>query len=168
MKFVEPPDGYRPCVGALVFNPAGDVWVGHRAGLERGDPYGWQCPQGGLDRGEAPESGARRELREETGMVSIELLGCTETWLVYDFPPGVQGKKFKKFRGQAQLWFAFDFIGGDSEVRLDTDGKPEFSDWKWTALAHLPELIVPFKRPVYEAMVSAFRPIAARRGRQGE
>ena len=162
------PDGYRPCVGALVFNAEGNVWVGFRAGLADDDPHGWQCPQGGLDKGEAPEAGARRELLEETGIVSVHHVAQTEDWLTYDFPPDVLGKRFKKYRGQAQSWFAYDFVGDASEIVLDGHGKPEFSAWKWTPLETLPRLIVPFKRPVYEAMVSTFRPIASRRRRQGE
>ncbi len=168
MSSNSPPDGYRPCVGALVLNRQGEVFIGRRAGLPADDPYCWQCPQGGLDPSETPEEGARRELFEETGIRSVTLLGQTDRWLSYDFPPEILGRRFKSYRGQAQLWFAYAFHGDHSEIDLNGDENPEFSAWKWVSMLDLPGMIVPFKRAVYDDMVSALLPIAVRHGRQGD
>ena len=78
------------------------------------------------------------------------------------------GKRFKSYRGQAQLWFAFAFSGDETEIDLNAHGKPEFDAWKWVPMQTLPTLIVPFKRTVYEDMVTALWPVADRYGRQGD
>ena len=70
------PEGYRPNVGLVVFNVDGRVWLGRR--VRTPGPFNWQFPQGGIDRGEDLEAAARRELEEETGMVSVTRLDRTE------------------------------------------------------------------------------------------
>lgn len=159
--FPPPPDGYRPCAGAVVFNDEGHVFVGRRIDLGPDVTHAWQLPQGGLDKGEDTEAGARRELYEETGIHSVTLLGRHDTWLTYDFPPEMQGKRFKRYRGQAQAWFAYAFTGDVAEIDLAHYGEPEFQQWDWVPLNTVPSLIVPFKREVYLAIVSAFQPYAA-------
>ncbi len=163
----EAPKGYRPCAGAAVFNADGHVFVGCRIDQNPKDDYAWQMPQGGLDAGEDPERGARRELYEETGIRSVTLLSASDNWLTYDFPPEILGKRFKKHKGQAQRWYAYGFTGDDSEINLALHGKPEFRQWKWVPLMSIPVLIVPFKRGVYEAIVSAFKPVSESWARQG-
>lgn len=161
-KFEELP--YRPCVGLAVFNKAGKVFVGCRiGGPEHVDAdHCWQMPQGGIDEGEDPYEAALRELYEETNIRSIRKLDEVEDWLKYDLPQSVAGEAWKgKYRGQKQKWFALLFTGDDSEIDIQTPGggghKPEFKDWKWESLRKTPQLIVPFKRPVYEDVVKAFQ-----------
>ncbi len=156
-----PPEGYRPCAGAVVFNDDGNVFVGRRSDLGPEIEHAWQLPQGGIDKGEDVEAGARRELYEETGIHSVTLLGRHDTWLTYDFPAEMQGKRFKRYRGQAQAWFAYAFTGDVAEIDLAHHGAPEFMQWDWVPLKTVPSLIVPFKRKVYEAIVAAFEPYAA-------
>jgi len=144
---------YRPNVGVVLFHPDGRVWYGRRAGT----PDGWQFPQGGVDAGEDVEAAARRELAEETGVTSIALLGRTEDWITYDFPPGYGGsKQARGFAGQKQVWFAFRFIGDEREIDLHAHGEPEFDTWRWGDLTEACDLIVPFKRGAYEQVVAAF------------
>lgn len=150
------PEGYRPCAGAVVFNRDGNVFMGCRSDLADDEPYRWQLPQGGIDNDENPEAAARRELAEETGIHSVELISAINSWLVYDFPTDVVGKRFKKYRGQAQLWYAYRFAGEDGEVNLGLSEPPEFQQWDWRSIKIIPELIVPFKRHVYEAIVQSF------------
>lgn len=159
---------YRPCVGAVVFNAAGLVWIGKRTlKSERlADAPPWQMPQGGVDPGEDPLAAARREVREETGMTSLEFLAEAPGWFSYDFPPEVLAEQPRKgkFRGQTQKWYAFRFTGPDSEIDIldPVDGADqEFSEWRWARLEDLPDLIIAFKRPVYEQVVDAFRHLAA-------
>lgn len=150
---------HRPNVGVVLFNREGLVWYGRRAG--QADPFAWQFPQGGVDPGEDFETAALRELYEETGVRSVEPLGATDGWIVYDFPEGYGGsKQARGFMGQKQKWFAYRFTGPDAEVDLEAHGEVEFEDWRWGPLADAPDLIVPFKRAAYEQVVAAFAHLA--------
>jgi putative (di)nucleoside polyphosphate hydrolase len=152
---------YRPCVGALVLNAHGLVFLGHRVdGPEEPEGPGtwWQMPQGGIDMEEDPREAVLRELLEETGIRSVRIIGETADWLYYDLPRELQGKAWGgRYRGQKQKWFAMRFLGEDSEidVRHPPGGhEPEFSRWKWVRMKDLPRLVVPFKRDVYERIVA--------------
>jgi len=155
---------YRRCVGIMVLNRAGRVWIGRRIAEENseydGSPQLWQMPQGGIDEGEDALAAARRELYEETGMRSVSPIGEAPVWINYDLPEALLGIGLKgKYRGQTQRWFAFRFEGEESEIAIDPppDGHArEFDAWRWAAMRELPDLIVPFKRAVYEQVVAAF------------
>jgi putative (di)nucleoside polyphosphate hydrolase len=159
---------YRPCVGIMVLNRDGLVWAGHRIAETDSEMAGtdklWQMPQGGIDKGEDPLPAARRELWEETGMRSVTLLAEAPRWINYDLPRDLVGIAFKgKYRGQTQRWFAFRFDGDESEIAINPPPgghEPEFDAWGWKPMAQLPELIVPFKRSVYEQVVAEFRHLA--------
>lgn len=118
-------------------------------------------PQGGIDAGEEPYDAAIRELYEETNVRSVALLGEIGDWLSYDIPTPLAGLAWKgRYVGQRQRWFAFRFTGEESEIDVERPGggkhKPEFGAWRWERLERVPELIVPFKRNVYEQVVKAF------------
>lgn len=155
---------YRRCVGVMVLNQDGQVWVGRRVDSNNeGEARGklWQMPQGGVDKGEDLLEAARRELQEESGITSVEQLGETRDWVVYDLPEQVLGIALKgKYRGQKQKWFAFRFAGQESEINVDEPMpgvKAEFDEWKWVDIETLPDLIVPFKRAAYQQVVESFR-----------
>lgn len=160
---------YRPCVGVFLLNAQGRVFIGERHKEERDEgsfphAHSWQMPQGGVDDGEDILQAARRELYEETSIQSVELLAVTAEWLTYDLPAEVIGIGLRgKYRGQKQKWAAFRFIGDEAEIDVLNPGngafKPEFSAWRWEQAERLPDLIVPFKRPVYEQVVAQFRPL---------
>jgi putative (di)nucleoside polyphosphate hydrolase len=154
---------YRPCVGLTVFNRDGLVFIGRRTdGPEHVDAtHVWQMPQGGLDDGEDPYEGGLRELYEETNIRSVERLGAVDDWLTYDIPREIVGQAWKgKYRGQTQKWFALRFIGKDRQIDIahpaEGKHKAEFVEWRWEPLKNLPDLVVPFKRPVYERVVEEF------------
>jgi putative (di)nucleoside polyphosphate hydrolase len=142
----------------MVINAAGLVFIGKRRGAVRG----WQMPQGGIDRGERPRDAALRELVEEIGTDRVELAQESSRWYAYDLPPE-QIPKFHggRYRGQSQKWFAFRFTGSDADIDLET-AKPEFCRWRWAEPHEVVELIVPFKRAVYEAVFEEFQPRLAR------
>nr|WP_281411468.1 RNA pyrophosphohydrolase [Enterovirga sp. DB1703] len=160
---------YRPCVGVMLLNREGLVFVGRRrrsAGPEHvDDSHAWQMPQGGIDPGEEPLQAALRELYEETSVRSAELIAEAPDWYGYDLPPEISGRAWRgRYRGQMQKWFAFRFTGEDREIDIDHPGggrhKAEFDAWRWERIENLPGLIIPFKRPVYESVVEAFREYA--------
>lgn len=149
----EVPPGYRPNVGVMLINPEGDVFVAQRLDMPSA---AWQMPQGGIDPGEDAATAAFRELAEEIGTANAEILAATEGWLTYDLPAELQDRLWGgRFRGQAQKWFAMAFRGADEEIDLETE-HPEFSTWRWARPDELPELIVPFKRPLYERLLAEF------------
>lgn len=152
------PSLYRPNVGIAIFSRKGHVWLGRRTGARKDDTrYAWQMPQGGIDRGETPSDAALRELGEETGLApdQVELLEELEPWLFYDFPPALKAKLTGPYYGQRQKWFAFRFIGSDTDFRLDKH-TVEFDAWKWADLNDAPDLVIPFKAAVYREVASGF------------
>lgn len=159
---------YRPCVGVMVLNRSGLVWTGHRIAEPDSEFTGstrlWQMPQGGIDRGEEPYPAALRELYEETGMKSVTLLAEAPEWIHYDLPEHLIGIAFKgRYRGQKQKWFAFRFEGRESEIAINPPPgghEAEFDQWAWKPMRELPDLVVPFKRKVYEQVVDAFADLA--------
>lgn len=145
---------YRPCVGMMLINAAGEVFVGRRIDQT---VEGWQMPQGGIDKGETPEQAVMRELKEEVGTDKAEIVRAHPDWLNYDLPAHLVGVALHgKYRGQSQKWFALRFLGKDSDINLVTH-EPEFATWRWSGFDELLSLIVPFKRDTYRKVVAEFK-----------
>ena len=152
------PAQYRPCVGVMLVNAEGKAFVGKRIDNKEGDF--WQMPQGGVDPGEDPDKAALRELWEETGVETenVEVVARLPRELFYDLPDSLKGKLWGgRYLGQRQTWYLARFTGRDADIDLEAHDPPEFCEWKWLEPRLLPELIVPFKREVYAAIVEAFR-----------
>jgi putative (di)nucleoside polyphosphate hydrolase len=148
---------YRPCVGIMLFNQDGKVFVGKRIDQT---VEAWQMPQGGIDKGETPVEAALRELQEEVGTDKAHIIGEMEDWVIYDLPPHLVGVALHgKYRGQRQKWFALRFTGSDADIDLAAH-EPEFAAYQWVSLEALPGLIVPFKRESYKAVIAAFGNLA--------
>ncbi|XP_073049220.1 nudix hydrolase 25-like [Primulina eburnea] len=153
------PPGYRPNVGVCLINDDNMVFVASRLNV----PGAWQMPQGGIEEGEDPKSAAIRELKEETGVVSAEIIAEVPEWLTYDFPPAVKAKVNRlwggEWHGQAQKWFLMRFGGDEIEINLATgETDPEFSEWKWVLPEEAVEQAVDYKRPTYEEVMKTFHP----------
>ena len=146
---------YRPCVGVMLINRAGAVFVGQRADRHA---EAWQMPQGGLDQGEEPRQAALRELREETGISPdlVEIVAESAEWLSYDLPYDLVPHIWNgRYRGQRQKWFLMRFLGTDDQIDIATE-HPEFSQWRWQPADRLVDGIVPFKRAVYARVIDEF------------
>ena len=139
----------------MLLNRHGKVFVAKRIDMKSS---AWQMPQGGIDKGEHPRRAAIRELREETGTDKAEIIGYAPVWFNYDLPPELIDRLWGgKYRGQTQRWYAMRFWGSDSDIDIETED-PEFLDWKWAPVEKLPDLIVPFKRSLYVAVIEALAP----------
>ena len=140
---------YRKNVGMVLINAKRHIFAGKRTD---NNTDAWQMPQGGIDDGETPEVAAFRELSEETGLhrSKSRLIGTTSGWLSYDIPIELIPKLWNgQYRGQEQKWFAFEFLGQDSDINIGTE-EPEFSEWAWKSKKDLLSSIVPFKVEVYQ------------------
>lgn len=149
---------YRLNAAAIVFNSQGKVLVFGRNDIENQ----WQFPQGGIEPNETPEVAARRELKEETNIQSVRLVAIMPQPLRYDFPPQVL-EKFKKLGrtniGQEQYWFLFYFEGSENEIDFTTNpDEIEFKAYKWIEIDEAPNLVVDFKKEVYQRVVKFMKP----------
>ena len=146
---------YRDGVGIALLNDTDMVFVGQRIDQTA---EAWQMPQGGIDPGEDPLTAALREMEEEIGVPAAlaEIIAESRDWLTYDLPPDLADKVWKgRYRGQRQKWYLARFKGQDTDINLQT-AHPEFNQWRWLPFRQLPDLIVPFKRPIYEMIVAEF------------
>lgn len=149
---LEIPRFYRPNVGLMLIAADRRVFVGRR--LKQ--PDAWQMPQGGVDRGESPIEAACRELGEEVGTTRALLLRESREWLSYEVPEPMRPAHWKgRWHGQAQKWFALAFIGTDTDIDINAHDR-EFDAWRWVTAGELLDCIVPFKRPVYAAVLKEF------------
>ena len=146
---------YRPCVGIFLLNNDGLVFAGRRIDSRA---EAWQMPQGGIDAGESPLQACMREMREEIGTNTAELLSQHDDWLYYDIPLPLADRLWQgRYKGQKQKWMALRFTGDDSDINIATE-EPEFCEWKWLSPHDLVDLAVPFKRDVYQNVLAAFAP----------
>jgi len=137
----------RNGVGIVVLNNENKVFVAKR--IDNPKNF-WQMPQGGVDNNENYHEAALRELKEETSIISVELIQEIDKKFTYILPDHLIGIIWKgKFKGQTQKWFVMKFVGNESEININTK-HPEFLDWKWINLDDLPEIAVNFKLDVYK------------------
>ena len=150
---------YRPNVGVVLFNPAGQVWLGRRANTP--EPWNWQFPQGGINPNESAEQALYRELNEEVGLEEqdVKILACTRGWLRYRLPQRlVRTHSQPLCIGQKQKWFLLRLTGDESRVRMDLTGKPEFDGWRWVSYWYPLGQVVTFKREVYRRALKELAP----------
>ena len=146
---------YRPCVGIFLINYSKQVFGGRRIDSRA---EAWQMPQGGIDPGETAVDACMREMAEEIGTSSAQLLCEHSEWLYYDIPLPLADRLWHgQYKGQKQKWMLLHYNGADAEINIDT-AEPEFCEWKWLSPDKLIDLAVPFKRDVYRHVLTAFTP----------
>ena len=148
-------EGYRANVGIILANNRGDLLWARRRGQDA-----WQFPQGGIQNEETPEQAMLRELQEEIGLepADVDVLACTTGWLKYRLPAQfMRNRGNPNFVGQKQKWFLLRMLGEDARVCMDGGGRPEFDQWRWVKMHEVIDSIVPFKKPVYEQVIAAFK-----------
>jgi len=136
-------------VGIILLNEENKVFVGKR--IDNPSKF-WQMPQGGVNKNESTLNAAKRELEEETGIKSVEIIKELDEWLIYLLPKNLLGKIWKgKYRGQKQKWFIMKFLGKKKEINIKTKN-PEFLDWKWINKENLSGVAVNFKINIYKKL----------------
>ncbi len=141
-------DGFRPNVGIILLNQRSQVFWGKRIRT-----HSWQFPQGGIDRGENPEQAMFRELHEEVGLMPqhVQVLARTRDWLRYEVPDRFIRRDARgHYRGQKQIWFLLHLVGHDWDFNLRATDHPEFDAWRWNDYWVPLDVVVEFKRGVYE------------------
>ena len=147
---------YRNGVGIVVLNNENKVFVAKR--IDNPKNF-WQMPQGGVDEGENLLNAAYRELKEETSIFNVKLIKEIEDWTQYDLPSKLIGIIWKgRYKGQKQKWFIFKFLGKDTEINIKTKN-PEFLDWKWIEIGKITEIVVDFKKEVYQKVKKEIKKI---------
>lgn len=156
MSVVEQKSEYRPCVGIMLFNKQGHIFVGKRF---NSSSY-WQMPQGGIDDDEELEQAALRELLEEIGTDKAEIVAKNKRWIYYNLP-----KEFiptcwnGKYSGQKQRWFLMKFHGKDKDININYTDHPEFKEWRWQSVDSLVDSVISFKKEIYKTVIEEFSSI---------
>jgi putative (di)nucleoside polyphosphate hydrolase len=141
-------DGFRPNVGIVLLNARNQVFWGKRLRT-----HSWQFPQGGIQHGESPEQAMLRELHEEVGLMPehVHIVARTRDWLRYEVPSHFIRKDARgHYRGQKQIWFLLQLVGRDSDMNLRATDHPEFDAWRWNDYWVPLDMVIDFKRNVYE------------------
>ena len=141
-------DGFRPNVGIILLNQKNQVFWGKRIRT-----HSWQFPQGGIDRGESPEQAMYRELHEEVGLRAehVRILARTRDWLRYEVPDRYIRREARgHYKGQKQIWYLLQLVSADWNLNLRATDHPEFDAWRWNDYWVPLDVVVEFKRGVYE------------------
>jgi putative (di)nucleoside polyphosphate hydrolase len=141
-------EGFRPNVGIVLLNHRNEVFWGKRLRM-----HSWQFPQGGIKYGETPEQAMYRELHEEVGLFPghVRIIARTRDWLRYEVPDRfIRRESRGHYKGQKQIWFLLQLIGRDSDMNLRATSHPEFDAWRWHEYWIPLEVVIDFKRDVYQ------------------
>ncbi len=141
-------EGFRPNVGIILLNQKNQVFWGKRIRT-----HSWQFPQGGIDRGETPEQAMFRELHEEVGLHPnhVRVVARTRDWLRYEVPDRFIRRDARgHYKGQKQIWYLLQLLGHDWDLNLRATNHPEFDAWRWNDYWVPLDVVVEFKRGVYE------------------
>jgi putative (di)nucleoside polyphosphate hydrolase len=141
-------DGFRPNVGIVLLNPKNQVFWGKRIRT-----HSWQFPQGGINYGETPEQAMFRELHEEVGLTPdhVRIVARTRDWLRYEVPMHFIRRDARgHYKGQKQIWFLLQLTGRDCDMNLRATDHPEFDAWRWHEYWVPLDVVIEFKRDVYQ------------------
>ena len=157
--------GYRPNVGIILLNQKNQVFWGKRIRT-----HSWQFPQGGIDRGETPEQAMYRELHEEVGLKPehVRIVARTRDWLRYEVPDRFLRRDMRgHYRGQKQIWYLLQLLTGDWLLNLRATNHPEFDAWRWNDYWVPLDVVIEFKRGVYEMALTELARFVPHGGARG-
>jgi putative (di)nucleoside polyphosphate hydrolase len=121
-------DGFRPNVGIVLLNQKNQVFWGKRIRT-----HSWQFPQVGL----LPDH--------------VRIVARTRDWLRYEVPDHFIRRDARgHYRGQKQIWFLLQLTGRDTDMNLRATDHPEFDAWRWNEYWIPLEVVIEFKRDVYQ------------------
>jgi putative (di)nucleoside polyphosphate hydrolase len=94
-----------------------------------------------------------RELHEEVGLLPehVRIVARTRDWLRYEVPDHFIRRDARgHYKGQKQIWFLLQLMGRDSDMNLRATSHPEFDAWRWHDYWVPLDVVIEFKRDVYQ------------------
>ena len=81
----------------------------------------------------------------------MRIVARTRDWLRYEVPTHFIRRDARgHYRGQKQIWFLLQLTGRDSDMNLRATDHPEFDAWRWNEYWIPLDVVIEFKRDVYQ------------------
>ncbi len=146
---------YRPNVAAVVLSSKYprecEILIANRSDIKEEI---WQFPQGGINEKEDPKEALFRELKEEIGTASIEIITEYPKWIAYDFA-NKSAKKLYPYDGQIQKYFLVK-LKPSAKIDINTQN-PEFCEFMFVKYNNIFDYVSYIKKPIYKQVLAYFK-----------